>query len=508
MKRQQRAINLETAKKSLNKFDSQVKQNRRSERIDLVQEEIANRGNASTLSTSGLVSTTDAVTDFEKEFRRAIEESGLNWNDNSAAQLPPAQEIQAHNERSQLARIRTLMRAEQIRAHRLKKIKSKTYRKLIRKKEMKGMQDLIAKLDKEDPEAAEKIKAELERKLSSLRLNRQRQARIKWSKAAERFGGREIRSEISRQAQAQEDEKRELIRAIKGRTDRERSDSEDDDSDDSASVSDDDDDIVSKVKKAINAKVLGGTGSSDSSTLPQKGLLGMKFMREADTRKRNETVAEAKNFLDTLENDDIDDAAESDAEDNQPDQQVSDEKTEDTEASQQALVASLFGAAVPETSKKSTSSKKTKSMTVEQPKEGDEMPGWGSWIGEGVRNKRKRKTEIEPATTKTSSKPSAIVHALDSSAVKAPLMKYQVKDIPYPYKSREEYEAANSMPLGPDWQSLTAHSEAVQPKICARLGAVVPPLRLAKHLDSDKRAKLIDAWDKRKRPQHTKARFL
>ena len=126
MRRQQRAINLETAKKSLNKFDSQVKQNRRSERIDLVQEEIANRGNASTLSTSGLVSTTDAVTDFEKEFRRAIEESGLNWNDNSAAQLPPAQEIQAHNERSQLARIRTLMRAEQIRAHRLKKIKSKT----------------------------------------------------------------------------------------------------------------------------------------------------------------------------------------------------------------------------------------------------------------------------------------------------------------------------------------------------------------------------------------------
>jgi len=444
------------------------------------------------------------VTDFEKEFRRAVEESGLNWNDNSAAQLPPTPELQAHNERSQLARIRTLMRAEQIRAHRLKKIKSKTYRKLIRKKEMKGMQELIAKLDKEDPEAAEKIKAELERKLSSLRLNRQRQARIKWAKAAERFGGREIRSEISRQTQAQQDEKRELIRAIKGRTDRERSDSEMDDdvSDSSASDNDDDDDIVSKVKKAINAKVIGSTETSQ----PEKGLLGMKFMREAENRKKNETISEAKRFAETLEND-------SDGEQSGSEEQVQvadereDHAEESLQDSQQALVASLFGSVVPEKPSKATN-KKTKSFTIEQPREGDEMPGWGSWVGEGVKKRKRKQQKSVPTGPVKAVKPSAIVHALDESVVKAPLMKYQVKEIPYPYKTREEYEAATSMPLGPEWQSLTAHSEAVQPKICARLGAVVPPLRLAKHLDSDKRAKLIDAWDKRKRPQHTKARFL
>ncbi len=445
-----------------------------------------------------MVSSTDAVTDFEKEFRRAIEESGLNWNDNSAAQLPPTPELQAHNERSQLARIRTLMRAEQIRAHRLKKIKSKTYRKLIRKKEMKGMQELIAKLDKEDPEAAEKIKAELERKLSSLRLNRQRQARIKWAKAAERFGGREIRSEISRQTQAQADEKRELIRAIKGRTDREGSDSELDDNDSDMSSSDDDsDDIVSKVKKAINAKVVGSVDASE----PEKGLLGMKFMREAETRKKNQTVAEAKEYIDTLEND-------SEASDKDDDEDVVAQNEPVPEAdSQQALVASLFGSVVPD-KPKSSSAKRTKSITVEQPREGDEIPGWGSWVGEGVKKRKRKQAKSVPAQPAKAAKPSAIVQALDESVVKAPLIKYQVNEIPYPYKIREEYEAATSMPLGPEWQSLTAHSEAVQPKICARLGAVVPPLRLAKHLDSDKRAKLIDAWDKRKRPQHTKARFL
>ena len=393
------------------------------------------------------------------------------------------------------------MRAEQIRAHRLKKIKSKTYRKLIRKKEMKGMQELIAKLDKEDPEAAEKIKAELERKLSSLRLNRQRQARIKWAKAAERFGGREIRSEISRQTQAQQDEKRELIRAIKGRTDREGSDSELDDHDSDSSSSEDEssDDIVSKVKKAINAKVIGGTDASQ----PEKGLLGMKFMREAESRKKNQTVAEASKFVDTLENES--DVEEKDGEEVKENELVEPSGHAD---SQQALVASLFGSVVPEKPKSSPPGKKGKSITVEQPKEGDEMPGWGSWVGEGVKKRKRKQPKVEQTQPAKAVKPSAIVHALDESVVKAPLMKYQVKEIPYPYKTREEYEAATSMPLGPEWQSLTAHSEAVQPKICARLGAVVPPLRLAKHLDSDKRAKLIDAWDNRKRPQHTKARFL
>ena len=476
-----------------------MKQNRRSERIDFIQEEIATRGATSITSTTALVSSTDAVTDFEKEFRRAIEESGLNWNDNSVAQLPATPEIQAHNERSQLARIRTLMRAEQIRAHRLKKIKSKTYRKLIRKKEMKGMQELIAKLDKEDPEAAEKIKAELERKLSSLRLNRQRQARIKWSKAAERFGGREIRTEISRQAQAQDDEKRELIRAIKGRTDRERSDSESDE-DSERSSSEDEDDIVAKVKKAINSKIVG----SSETIVPQKGLLGMKFMREADKRKKNDTIGEATKFIDALEGDE--------SSEKEPEQELPQTTAVDTEETQQSLVASLFGDVVPETQSKPSGKKSLKPVTVEKPQEGEEMPGWGSWIGEGVKKRKRNRNAASKAVdqpiSKKAAKPSAIVHALDEALVKAPLMKYQVKEIPYPYKTREEYEAANVMPLGPEWQSLSAHSEAVQPKICARLGAVVPPLRLAKHLDSDKRAKLIDAWDKRKRPQHTKARFL
>jgi U3 small nucleolar RNA-associated protein 14 len=471
-----------------------VKQNKRSERIDLIQEEIANRGTTSVTSTTALVASTEAITDFEKEFRQAIEESRLNWNDNSKAQLPPSVEIQAQKERSQMARIRTLMRAEQIRARRLKKIKSKTYRKLIRKKEMKGMEDLIAKLDREDPEAAEQIRSELEKRLSSLRLNRQRQARIKWSQAAQRFGGREMRSEISRQAQAEQDQKRELVRAIKGG--KEGADSDDDSSMDSEN--DEEDDIVAQVKKAVNEKLK----NPSQSTEPQTGLMGMKFMKEAEVRKRNQTLKEADDFVSALEREDSERSGD-DAEEENGD-------TEDVNEtcgnfSQTDLVASLFAAPVEPVSEPSEKKNKP-TVRIETPKEGDSLPGWGAWVGEGVRQ-RKRKQPVYIAENKNATK-SALVHVLDEATIKAPLMKYQVKEIPYPYQSRAEYEAATSMPLGPEWQSLTAHTETIQPKICARLGAVVPPIKLAKHLDADKRAKIIDAWDNRKKTKHTKARFL
>lgn len=438
-------------------------------------------------STSALVSSTDATTDFEKEFRQAIEESGMNWHDNSTPQLPASTPIQQDRERRQMARVRTLLRAEQIRARRLKKIKSKSYRKLLRKKEMQGMAELIAKLDKDDPEAAEQVKDELEKKLSSMRLNRQRQARLKWSKAAQRFGGQEMRSEISKQAQAESDEKRELLRAIKGKS------NDDSDSDsDSLSGSADDDDIVAQIKKTIKSKVIGSSSTQEDAS--DRGLMGMKFMRDAATKQRNQTVAEATDFIETLERSD-----DSDSEDDGGSSDGAEE--EDT---QESLVASLFAAPVQTPVSKSASSSGLKLKRPEREEDG--LPGWGDWVGEGLKERAPKRKAAE--VPKTHAPSSAVLHMADEQAIRAPLMKYQVKEVPYPYKSRAEYEAATANPVGPEWMSLTAHVETIQPKICARIGAVVHPIKLAKHLDADKRAKLIDAWDNRKRPKHTKARFL
>jgi U3 small nucleolar RNA-associated protein 14 len=489
LKRQQRAQNLEVAKKTIGQFSAQVQQNRRSFQVDLVREETARKGRTTIQSTAAMVADADAITDFEKEFRDAIEQSGLSWNDTTKPQLPAAPAIQEDRERRQMARARTLIRAEQIRSRRLKKIKSKTYRRLIRKKEAKGMTELLEKLEADDPEQAERVRGELERKLSTLRLNRQRQARVKWSQAAQRFGGREIRSEVSRQAQAETDEKRELLRAIKGREGEESGSSSEGESDDS-------EDIVAKVKKSIKNKVV---GNGDEEGSGAKGLMGMKFMRVAAEKKKNETIAEAEKFLETLEDSD------SDHEELPASSQPTPETVEGGMDTQEDLVASLFADPVSDGVLKK---KKGSTIVLKQPENDSEaMPGWGDWIGEGVRQKKKRKTPTPAAEVKA--KPSsAIVSVLDDEKLRAPLMKYQCTDIPHPYGSREEFEAANSIPLGPEWNTVSSHIERIQPKIAARIGTVVPPIQLVKHLDPDRRAALIDAWDNKKKVRYTKARMV
>lgn len=437
----------------------------------------------------------DPVNDFEAEFRRAMEESGMTWNSTHVAQILPNAEIENHRERSQIARVRTLLRAEQIRNRRLKNIKSKSHRRLIRKKELKGVNDLIAKLDKEDPNGSEEIRAELEKKLSALRLNRQRQARLKWSQAAQRFGGREIRTEVSRQAQADQDEYRELVRAVKGKNAVGKDSNSSDSDSDSDEFDGSDDDIVAKVKRAIDKKVLGLESTSDST----KGLMGMKFMQTAAQKQKSQTIAEAQEFLEALSN-----SSQSSSDDEEEGEIVSSTPVA-TDIAQQDLVASLFSAPVPTASSEQKASKKsyTLNSATDDP---DMVPGWGSWVGEGVRERKKRviKSEEKPV----SSKPSTVMHVAGDDVLKAPLMKYQVKDIPYPYQSRSEYEAAMARPLGPEWQTLSAHAETVKPAIAARLGSAVPRLTHCKNLESDKRAKIINAWDTRKRTQHTKAKFL
>lgn len=411
----------------------------------------------------------------------------MSWTDTKSTELPVSAVVNDDRERRQLARIRTILRAEQIKARRLKKIKSKAYRKLLRKKELKGMAELIARLDKDDPEAAEEVKAELEKKLSNVRLNRQRQARMKWSKAVQRFGGREVRSEVSKQAQAEADEKRELIRAIKGKSANDSDDSSDDgsDSDDSDSS-----DIVAQVKKSINRKVLSAAPEAAGS-----GLLGLQFMRDAAQRESTKVTEDANKYLDQL------DKSESGSDSDFSDEEIvaKDVSKED----QGSLVASLFADTEPQETPKPKKSGFKLQRNDETP---DAIPGWGSWIGEGVKERKpKRKAELQPTQPK---KQTAVVHMASDSALRAPLMKYQVKEVPYPFKSKEEYELANGSPLGPEWMSLSAHAETIKPRVNARIGAVLAPIKLAKHLDTDKRAQLIDAWDNRKRPTHTKARFL
>merc|ERR1711915_446900 len=150
------------------------------------------------------------------------------------------------------------------------------------------------RLGGDNPEMAEELKKELEKKQAKMRLQRHSNARKKWALQAARFGGRDVAQSISKAAQMEADEKAALRKATKGKKKDESSDEEGDDLD----VSGDDlDDTIAKAKKLAEAEMVG----SDDDGTQEKGLLGLKFMREAIMKKREDAKEEAKKLLSDLQ---------------------------------------------------------------------------------------------------------------------------------------------------------------------------------------------------------------
>merc|ERR1712112_291785 len=146
--------------------------------------------------------------------------------------------------------------------------------------------------EQENPELYEDMKKDMEKKHATMRMQRQTNARKKWALQAARFGGKDLRQSISKQAQIESDEKAALRKAAKGK----KSHDEDSDSDidvDGENASE----TLAKTKKLTLLEM--ESDEEDNST--KKGLMGLKFMQEAIQKKREEAKLDAQKLLDDLE---------------------------------------------------------------------------------------------------------------------------------------------------------------------------------------------------------------
>ncbi|PFH35955.1 hypothetical protein BESB_056060 [Besnoitia besnoiti] len=142
----------------------------------------------------------------------------------------------------------------------------------------------------------------------------------------------------------------------------------------------------------------------------------------------------------------------------------------------------------------------------------DALPGWGVWHGEGVRARKARgrpgaaAKSVAPAEEKNKKKRPLVVinQTLDRKAAK-----YFVPELPRPYTAKDQYDSTLQHPTGPEWNTSAVFNRLIAPKINVRVGAVLPPLQMArKHLGPAERDALLEAWDsKASRKQRTKARL-
>jgi U3 small nucleolar RNA-associated protein 14 len=52
-----------------------------------------------------------------------------------------------------------------------------------------------------------------------------------------------------------------------------------------------------------------------------------------------------------------------------------------------------------------------------------------------------------------------------------------VGKIPYPFKTREEYEASLGKPVGKEWNCATNYVKKITPRIQVKVGSIIDPIK-------------------------------
>ncbi|WVO17029.1 hypothetical protein L204_104716 [Cryptococcus depauperatus] len=182
-------------------------------------------------------------------------------------------EEEIRERRAQLRYQRELLFRAEAKAKRVAKIKSKTFRKLARKRAAKdGNVDLsLEDLDRLNPEAAEAEREKMERARALERATLRHGAKKRWTKD---LGGA-VDTEDNRMAKEQMlDMKEKLLRKIHGQ-------GEDSSSQEESEIEEDGDeqDVKSKAFEQLTSI------SSTPTEAVNKGLMSMKFMQKAQERK-------------------------------------------------------------------------------------------------------------------------------------------------------------------------------------------------------------------------------
>ncbi|KAF8603940.1 small-subunit processome [Ceratobasidium sp. AG-I] len=125
------------------------------------------------------------------------------------------------------------------------------------------------------------------------------------------------------------------------------------------------------------------------------------------------------------------------------------------------------------------SAEKQRIIDEDAPKEVDTtLVGWGSWGGRGTKKAAPRPNLIKKIAGVDASKrvDAGKAHVIISEKKDKKASKYLVKDLPYPYTSREQFARSMATPIGTEWNTRVAHQRATLPRVVKKMGTVIDPL--------------------------------
>ncbi|ULU12494.1 hypothetical protein L3Y34_015635 [Caenorhabditis briggsae] len=110
------------------------------------------------------------------------------------------------------------------------------------------------------------------------------------------------------------------------------------------------------------------------------------------------------------------------------------------------------------------------------------LAGWGSWVGPGMTEKKRRRNFVVKAKEKKrkDGERNGLIIA-ESMTAKEGIGKIQPRSLPFPYSRVEDYEAVLKQPLGLEWNMEKMRDELCKPAVVVEAGRAIRPIN-KKHL--------------------------
>ncbi|KAI1772299.1 small-subunit processome [Hypoxylon cercidicola] len=107
------------------------------------------------------------------------------------------------------------------------------------------------------------------------------------------------------------------------------------------------------------------------------------------------------------------------------------------------------------------------------------LPGWGSWVGDGVSNREKKRHQgrfltKKEGVNKKDRKDAKLRNVIINEKRIKKNDKYMASQLPHPYESRLQYERALRLPVGPEWMTKETFQDATKPRVLMKQGIIAP----------------------------------
>ncbi|KAL0437911.1 UNVERIFIED_CONTAM: putative protein C57A7.06 [Sesamum latifolium] len=292
--RLERKAAYEHSKKDITKWEPLVKRNR--EAPTLYFDEDVDLG----FSTIGAIASEfEPRTDFEKKIASLVNQNEVvEAHKKDGARLLELNKISVEevmDRQERLAKMRSLLFRHEMKAKRVKKIKSKTYHRLLKKEKRKTAEAALQM----DPEAAKEHALKQEFKRAEERMTLKHKNSSRWAKRILQRG-LQVQDEATREAFGEQLSRHAaLARKINSVKESSSSDDSSDDYDSDDMLASPDEDAKSKLlmkAKEKTLKVLEG-----DEELPKSGVLSLPFMVRGIKKRKEAADEEAKLALEEYE---------------------------------------------------------------------------------------------------------------------------------------------------------------------------------------------------------------